>query len=505
MNKYHYIIIGGGPCGLALAQLLSKSNKSILLLESENSLGGCHRVARVGKNNQITEHSPRIYSTSYKNLETLLKDMNLDFHSLFVKYKFSISEIGNKNIRNLRPSELFALIFSFLKMTANNEYGSDISMKQYMIDRKFSEESKSYIDRVCRVIDGASSDKFSLNEFLQVANQQSLYPLYQPRLPMDIGLIKYWSDYLQKKRVEIKLNSALTKILPDENKILVNNSDEYVYNKLIIATNPYNIFKIAPRIFPSITPQYATRTRYMTYLSMTFYWSYDIKLPVIHGFSSSEWGVLFIVMSDYFENMKGKETLVSLGISILNNKSLVLDKTANQISDFDIIKKEVFRQFLTSFPSNTNIPFPESIEFYPGTTYVGNPPNGGWTSKGGSFFNSFDNNNTYIPFESSIYPNIYNLGCQNGYQTYKFTAIESAITNSIHLAKRFEPELLKNVKLKTGITLISIIYVGLFIQIVLFSMYMWKKWPLRLNIFLFIIFISVVMYYFKDKFKINLI
>lgn len=45
--KYDYIIVGGGPCGISLSHLLAKTNKKILLLEGENSLGGCHRVDRI--------------------------------------------------------------------------------------------------------------------------------------------------------------------------------------------------------------------------------------------------------------------------------------------------------------------------------------------------------------------------------------------------------------------------------------------------------------------------
>ena len=60
---YDYLIVGAGPCGLALAWYLSKLNKKILIVEKENTIGGCHRVRRV--NGLFTEHGPRIYLDNY--------------------------------------------------------------------------------------------------------------------------------------------------------------------------------------------------------------------------------------------------------------------------------------------------------------------------------------------------------------------------------------------------------------------------------------------------------
>lgn len=361
-----------------------------------------------------------------------------------------------------------------------------ISMKQFMVDKQFTPASIEYIDRVCRVVDGATSEKFSLNEFLEIANQQAFYPLYQPKKPNDIGFIKNWQDYLLKQKVTIKLNSKLTKLIPEENKIIINNEETLEYDKLILALNPYVISKVVPNtVFPAITPQYASRTRYLTYISMSFYWNNKLELPKIQGFSASEWGVVFIVMSDYFENFKG--TLVSVAITILNKNSSILGKNANEISNVQVLQKETFRQFVSSFP-DTVIPEPDNITMYPGTTYVGKEPYGGWTSHNGSFFNSFDNNNVFIPFQSPSFKNIYNLGCQNGYQTYKFTAIESAITNSIYLAKELEPQV-KIFKPKTGITVAIVLQIILVIKVLftLFLLYKQVISPILVIGFIFVI------------------
>jgi hypothetical protein len=454
MSYFDYVIVGGGPCGLTMAQLLSRTSKSILIVDAANSFGGCHRVDRVDGN--FTEHSPRIYSTTYKNFDTLLHDMGTSFHDLFTPYNFNISTIGSKTALDMKSCELFTLVIAFLKLTVNNDYGVDISMKQFMLDKNFSPETITYIDRVCRVVDGAASDKFSLNEFLEIVNQQLLYPLYQPKQPTDLGLIKIWTDFLQRRGVTMKLNCELKAVNPESNSIDTG-CGTYKYDKLILALNPYNIFNVNAELFTDISAMYAARTRYMTYVSLTFTWHSQLNLPKVHGFSASEWGVVYIIMSDYFQGMEGK-TLVSLAVTILDAPSFVTGKTCNQTDNVLELQKEVFRQFVTSF-KNINIPYPDVICMYPGVKYGGPSGAGGWYSISGSFFNSFQNANTFIPFKSDKYPNIYNVGCQNGKQTYKFTAIESAVTNSIALAKELEPDVTCDLQLKSAIQITDILYV----------------------------------------------
>lgn len=487
--SYEYIIVGGGPCGLSLAQLLSRTSKSILLIDAANSFGGCHRVDRVdGK--YFTEHSPRIYSTSYKNFDTLLHDMGTSFSNLFTRYNFSISTIGDKNVFDLKAFELVNLTGAFLKMCFNKDYGIDISMKQYMIDNNFTPESVSYIDRLCRVVDGAASDKFSLNELLQVVNQQLFYPLYQPKKPTDQGLIKIWTDFLQRRNVTMKLNCRLEQVEPNT-KTITTPCGVFKYNKLILALNPYNIFGINPDLFTDISAMYAARTRYMTYVSLSFYWNKKIEFPNIQGFSASEWGVVFIVMSNYFKDEQG--TLVSVAASILDAPSNVTKKTANQTDNFKELGDEIFRQFLMSFKvvGGAEIPFPDNVSFYPGVKYGGPPGKGGWYSVSGSFFNSFQNANTFIPFQSDKYANIYNVGCQNGKQTYVFTAIESAVTNSMALAQILEPDVTHDVKLTRGLEVVDIVNALMFAYIC-YLLYVLIKIGSKSSIFILFVIIILI-------------
>ncbi|MFM7557024.1 MAG: hypothetical protein ACKO46_00440, partial [Alphaproteobacteria bacterium] len=55
----------------------------------------------------------------------------------------------------------------------------------------------------------SSSDKYSLNKFFQLINQQFIYSIYQPNKPNDKGLFKYWYKILIKQNVNIMLNTQV--------------------------------------------------------------------------------------------------------------------------------------------------------------------------------------------------------------------------------------------------------------------------------------------------------
>jgi len=117
-NDYDYIIVGGGPTGLALAQILSVSER-ILLVEKRDYLGGCHGVTRV-HDGMMTEHGPRIYIENFLMFTQLLNNMGIQFDDLFVKYNFNTATMMVEALRVLTLREIATLGWSF--MTLNDSY-----------------------------------------------------------------------------------------------------------------------------------------------------------------------------------------------------------------------------------------------------------------------------------------------------------------------------------------------------------------------------------------------
>ena len=93
-----------------------------------------------------------------------------------------------------------------------------------MTQYNFSEKTRDYLDRLCRLTDGAGADRYTLFEFLELLNQNAFYRVYQPKLPTDVGLFKFWHQKLiETGRVQFLLNSQVVKLNKDLSVTLGNN------------------------------------------------------------------------------------------------------------------------------------------------------------------------------------------------------------------------------------------------------------------------------------------
>lgn len=458
-KEYDIIIVGSGPSGLTLAECFSSINKSVLLIDREAVIGGCHRVQRVKKNGELlfTEHGPRIYSSTYINTAMILEKLGTSFNDIFTLYNFSIGNIGNETIfSTLNYSEILKLTINYFPLIINSEYGIDISMKDFAESNGFSKKSIEMIDRICRITDGADISRYTLNEFYNLLNQNAFYSLYQPKLPTDVGLFKIWENTLKSRGVEFMNNTDVISLNYDSERdiiksINVNNGNiEYkIFGKdIILAIPPENFIKIldnnsldllenqkVKNAFGdySTIKKWSKDTEYIDYISVTFHWDKQIKLPDIYGFSKTSWGLVFIELSKYMMfNERSSKTVISVAVSNGELKSDRINKTANECNEEELIE-EMFYQLSQSFPNG--------LERYTVATISPNTVKykDRWINTDSAYISSSINPKT-INFRSSI-RNLYTVGTHTGKSFYKFTSMESAITNSLYLAHEMYPEL----------------------------------------------------------------
>ena len=485
--EYDIVIVGGGPSGLALAQCLRKTYSNILIIEKENSLGGCHRVRRVNYNGEMlfTEHGPRIYSSTYVNFQMLLKDMNSDFYDLFTSYNFSFLEIGNETIfSTLSKSEIFKLFLQFMLLILNDNHGINTTVGEFMEKNNFSSKSIDLINRITRLTDGAGADKYTLNEFLQLFNQNTFYKLFQPKLPNDEGLFKVWENYLVNSGIKILKNTLVERLYFDSVDNVIDSvsirdtdtDDNFVIKckKIVLAIPPQSILNIfsnsAIQVQNSILNfndlvEYSTNTSYITYISITFHWDKDLKLPKIYGFPKSEWGIVFIVLSKYMTFSESySKTVISCAVSIVDKKSKVINKTANESDENELIS-EVFRQLKESYPE---LPDATVSLISPGNIKT----NTEWINRDYAYITS--SKEPFLKFDTNI-TNLFNLGTQNGYQKYKFTSMESAVTNAIQLSHMFDSTLKHKYYIKGLFTVTKLIRVIIGVVIVIIILILWFR------------------------------
>ena len=503
---YDLVIVGSGPTGLALAQRLAFADNAlkILIVDSHDSVGGCHRVERVGLPQDaspanikfFTEHGPRVYSSSYKTFKNLLKQINLDFGDLFTPYKFTISAIGGQTIfRTLSGRELFRLFLEFGKLVIDPSHGSDTTMAVFMANR-FSARSKDLVDRVCRLTDGGGADKFSLNEFLELFNQQAFYGLYQPRAPNDVGLMRAWRAALERTgKVTFLLNRRAQNLVYDKNTNRVTHLGlaplqkgapaRVAAGRFVLAVPPRAIAQVlgasAPEVQNCFKPlaelrRFADETDYDTYISITFHWRSrpglpDVDLPDVYGFPWSEWGIIFVKLTDYMP-IENSRTVISAAVSLLDRVSSRTGKTANQSSAQEVVEEvqfqlsETFKVLAANRPGHR----PPDFSIISPTNYY-DAADKKWKSTDTAFISTSQSKG--LPQTGAI-ANLYNAGTHNKLSRYKFTTLESAVQNGCILANR----MYGGVELETSdvFTIRTALLIVLILIIIVFIAYFMVKW-----------------------------
>lgn len=480
MNEYDLVIVGAGPAGLALAQCCSfLKDVKILVIEKDEKIGGCHRVNRV--NGLFSEHGPRIYSSTYKNFDTLLREMGTSFSDLFVPYNFQMLSTGTQiMLSTMTFRELSILSYHIIVLMFDDNHGRDISMITFMRNNGYSTETKSLVDRLCRLADGGNMYNFTLNKFLQIINQQMMYTIAQPRNPTDVELFPKWETFLKNRNVDFLLNSEVSKFHTTGNKIVgcdVKNSDNKVRyiegKKFVLAVPPTSIVKIIsktkiPDAFSDFSKleKWSKKTDYIEYISITFHWDSKLDLAKVYGFPKSDWGVSFIVLSDYMKfQEKESKTVISTAVTIVDSKSAHINKTANQCTDKKELIQEIFRQLNESFKE---LPEPTISVLNSKNYYDKNKQT--WASKDAAFIESHGSH--YIPFESDKYSNLYNLGTHNGKSIYNFTSLESAVSNAFYLSGELYPSLKEKYEIKSVMNLRDmLIYLVIFLLVLLIILY----------------------------------
>lgn len=375
---YDFIIIGAGPTGLTVATFLPE-NSTKLVIDQEETVGGCHRVTRVGPDRIVTEHGPRVYSEAYVNTKKLFKNLKIPFK--FTKYNYQmLSLIGEKIPFSV--SEYLTLTVSFAETV------EDASVN-------FSAESKEFLRRLCLLTDGAEPSNYPLKKLKNLINQQLFYSLIQPEKPMDSLLFDAWKSILEsEKRCTFRLRSRVSGI---------GTGAVSMDDGMVIRCKESVIACVAPWIFPNLYPMISFRSNvYTTYISVMFWWKDKIKIMTSEwGFPKSEWGIAYIELSDYWKDEPG--TYLSTCITLPDRPSKFTGKSAIETGESSI-PEEILRQL--------------SIRVTPDFGNVYHRRDTAWVGK------------DYIS-SKTVVPGVYSVGTHNGHCKYDFTSFESAVTNGM--------------------------------------------------------------------------
>jgi hypothetical protein len=455
-----YIVVGAGPSGLAFAHSVGRAGKSVLVLERELVAGGCHRVKRAGTDHTtFTEHGPRIYSAAYKTFQSLLQDMGLDFYQLFSPQYVHFFRVGGINVVTaFGIKEIFRITYAFWKLMWNLDYGKNTTMAEFT--QEFNPKAREVLERLCRITDGAGMDRYSLNQFLHMLNQQSLYlKVYLPNQPTDEELFPKWTHFLESK-LGVKFRYgvdvvAINRIIDNQNNIVsftipslasttklqlqfADQTTMDVYpekTKIIFAIPPIFLVNILRNSnydpFGVSFHQFAERTKYNVDLTVTLEWKHYIDFFSLQNFPPSDFGIYMLPLFTQKAGIRRKTSIVSVGVTMLDRKNSH-GKTANECTE-DEIKAEILHALRFSMPS---LPDPATMTLNPNQTR--SVVDGQWIDRDSGFVGR-----EYVPFEASpgnpSRNNVYTLGSQNGHAAFYFTSLETAMSNAVTLANKLHP------------------------------------------------------------------
>lgn len=463
---WDYCIVGGGPTGLALAWYLSQYKKKVIIIERESTIGGCHRVRRI--NGFFTEHGPRVYGDNYHTLQYLLDDMGLDFHNFFTKYHADATKMIASQIQ---WKEIFWLSVEFIRMTFYESYSRNISMKEFMRGKGFTQKTVDILDRLCRLVDGAGMDRYTLFEFLQLLNQSVFYNILQLKEPTDLLLFPKWKEALSGTGlVDIILNKEVVKLVSTYDKVsqaILNSGEKIEADNFILAIPPKHIIKLmsssvsVENAFGPLNQlkKWEKKVRYISYIPIVFHWDVDIDLSEEWvALPISSWGLIRLILTNHMKfQHPGSKTVISTSVSILDKPSDHTGKTANESTRKELVE-EVYRVLKLSLPQ---LPPPTKAIISPGIYREGDK----WVTKDSAFVLT---KGGFLQQNSDMFPNLYNVGPHNGLNKYYITTIESAVSNAVGLLHKLIPSSKNRYRIEKPFSIIDIIYILLMV-IILYS------------------------------------
>ena len=467
-TPYDYVICGGGPSGITAAYALASVGKRCLLVEREGAIGGCHRAEYA--HGYWTEHSPRVYSSAYVNMKALLRRMGSSYDELFVPYPLITLAEEWSSLRQLTAREAGLLAGQMVLFVpgTNHERCRATSVEAFTAQHRFRPSSRAFLDSICRLTDGAQSNRYSMYELLQLVNQQLLTQSTSvPAVPTDQGLFRVWHAALDRtglvdclfhheaERLEVgrgkdqsvRLSGVVlrdTRCGPAHPPRVVRGS------RIFLALPPRPLYQLNERsssmahhaFLPSLADmaRWQRGTGYDDGLAVVMHWDVVLELPPLWGRPNNDWGVAFMWSSHYTRfTSPHSRTVISTLITLVDTPSSATGKTANQSTRQELIDETV-RQLQQIFAQSSScaLPPPDRALCHLGMRRVRDR----WVPADTAFIAAASETAApvHLAAASPCFPNLFNVGTQNNQSSFALTTFESATTNALALVHALEPE-----------------------------------------------------------------
>jgi hypothetical protein len=390
--------------------------------------------------------------------------MGIDFYDVFVRYKYSVADSLFDFFRLTTLRETLIITQAFVQFMFDTQTSKSMTVQAFLKKHHFTNATIAYMDRICRITDGAGIERYTLYQFMQTFNQNMFYRMYQPSSPNDTGLFAHWKSKLVSKGVLFSTGKNVVKMIhdPDKRRIshVVTDLDEFIPVDTVIFATPLEnltpcVMNSAPTIHACFGPlgklqKYTKQSAYEPYLSITFHWTTKVEFPPIRGDGSkTPWGILWNNLSEYFGQDHTSKTILSVAVVRLDMVSPHTRRTANDTDQVTDLLVETFRQI--NVAHGGVLPEPDQSILSPGVIRYANR----WTSTDFSYMKTIA---SYpFPFRSPVFRNLYSVGTHNEQSGYAFTSIETAVSNGIAFCHLFDTNSRPHYPLRKVISLLDVV------------------------------------------------
>lgn len=470
----HFIIVGAGPAGLALAMNLSQNkNRKITILEKSFYPGGSWKSYFLN-DKYFCEHSPQVVFSTYQRFFNLLKILKINRNEYTVKTDSNIFSFYLKMSKFVfKYFNIFDILKLIISIIKKKIFGTDLTLKEVIDKYNFSKGARKGLTMLSLAV--ADIPEKVLFKHISFTNSGYLLQLKDKNL-----FVNKMVSYLKKRNVNLLLNSKVVELTGNKKiktcyYIKDNFKKSIDGDEFIIATPPvplYNIIKSNKLTKNNWKPikEFKKWANYSSYFSIAFqlHFTEKIKWKTDWGWTiNTPWYIITLPISDFISDFSRDpdiKTVWSCTIIDGNYKSPRLNKTTNQCT-LKEIEEEVVYQLSQEYGKKLK---PKVVTFNPSVKIK----DGKYVSSGsGAVITKLGK----LDFKGKI-KNLSTIGCHT---MDNIANLELALESSMEFSKKYFPNdkilLKKNDCNKKVFYLILIIFIYLLFKRIKISFFSKKK------------------------------
>lgn len=428
-----YIIFGGGPCGMRLADKISDLGHDVVIYEKSKMLGGCWKIK--WEDGYFVEHSCRVMTTNYKKVigiveELGLKDPYVDIYgSTFTSTKMFLSYF----LKNLSFSDTYKFTRDMLFISKKDKR----NFKEWMDDNNITTKGKKALRNLSITLATVPQDLSAFCVFSAVYSGFGKQKFIQFR--EGDKWLKLWEKKLRRKKnvrifLESKVNSFVSK---GKNILYANTSRGKVFGDRFLCAVPLWSLKdiLKNSINLSIKDNWMHSIEFTKYCEKLSYTGIGVQLhftketgikektwcQTCHG----DWTIIMQKTSDYLEEFTKNRNIKEVWSCVLvdfTRKSTRLDKTPGKLT-IDEITGEVIYQLQKTLGV---IIRPREV-----TANVEINRWGNWELIESAFAVGPEGP---LPMKGNKINNLFSIGCQN---RYEIAILEGAIESADDFCQKY--------------------------------------------------------------------